>query len=57
MAKKKKLKRVRGGASVPCPRCDSPTHVVITRRVEGKVTRKRECTHCGHKFSTVEKIT
>lgn len=49
--------RKRGGASVPCPECGGPTHVVITRRLEDAVKRMRKCTkvRCGHQFSTTEK--
>ncbi len=53
--KKKNMKgRKRGGASVPCPQCGEDTRVIITRRVDGKVNRKRTCRH-DHEFNTVER--
>ena len=39
-----------------CPRCDSPTKTLETRRVpDGAVRRRRECTSCGHRFTTYER--
>ncbi len=39
-----------------CPRCDSPTKTLETRRVpDGAVRRRRECTECGHRFTTYER--
>jgi transcriptional regulator NrdR family protein len=49
--------RPRGGASVPCPRCGAATQVLTTRRVEGVVTRRRQCTSCEEKFETKEETT
>jgi transcriptional repressor NrdR len=41
---------------VNCPRCDSPTKTLETRRVpDGAVRRRRECTACGHRFTTYER--
>jgi transcriptional repressor NrdR len=41
---------------VNCPRCDSPTKTLETRRVpDGAVRRRRECTSCGHRFTTYER--
>jgi transcriptional repressor NrdR len=41
---------------VNCPRCDSPTKTLETRRVpDGAVRRRRECTGCGHRFTTYER--
>jgi transcriptional repressor NrdR len=41
---------------VNCPRCDSPTKTLETRRVpDGGVRRRRECTSCGHRFTTYER--
>jgi transcriptional repressor NrdR len=41
---------------VTCPRCDSPTKTLETRRVpDGAVRRRRECTSCGHRFTTYER--
>jgi transcriptional repressor NrdR len=41
---------------VNCPRCDSPTKTLETRRVpDGAVRRRRECTDCGHRFTTYER--
>ena len=39
-----------------CPRCDSPTKTLETRRVpDGAVRRRRECPSCGHRFTTYER--
>ena len=39
-----------------CPLCDSPTKTLETRRVpDGAVRRRRECTSCGHRFTTYER--
>lgn len=41
-----------------CPRCKSPETGVIDSRIseEGKtVRRRRECTKCGHRFTTFER--
>jgi transcriptional repressor NrdR len=41
---------------VTCPRCDSPTRTLETRRVpDGAVRRRRECGSCGHRFTTYER--
>jgi transcriptional repressor NrdR len=41
---------------VTCPRCDSATKTLETRRVpDGAVRRRRECTGCGHRFTTYER--
>ena len=39
-----------------CPRCDSPTKTLETRRVpDGAARRRRECSSCGHRFTTYER--
>ena len=39
-----------------CPRCDSSTKTLETRRVpDGAVRRRRECPSCGHRFTTYER--
>ena len=39
-----------------CPRCDSPTKTLETRRVpDGATRRRRECTECGHRLTTYER--
>jgi transcriptional repressor NrdR len=41
---------------VTCPRCDSPTKTLETRRVpDGATRRRRECSECGHRFTTYER--
>jgi transcriptional repressor NrdR len=42
---------------VNCPRCDSPTSILETRKAEGgaALRRRRECTECGHRFTTYER--
>ena len=39
-----------------CPRCDSPTKTLETRRVpDGAIRRRRECSECSHRFTTYER--
>ena len=39
-----------------CPRCDSSTRTLETRRVpDGATRRRRECPDCGHRFTTYER--
>ncbi|MGA8219426.1 MAG: ATP cone domain-containing protein [Solirubrobacterales bacterium] len=40
-----------------CPRCDSPTTILETRKAEGgaALRRRRECSSCGHRFTTYER--
>jgi transcriptional repressor NrdR len=41
---------------VHCPRCNSSTKTLETRRVpDGAIRRRRECTECGHRFTTYER--
>ena len=42
---------------VNCPGCDSPTHVLESRRADDgtAVRRRRECTACGRRFTTFER--
>jgi transcriptional repressor NrdR len=42
---------------VNCPSCDSPTHVLESRRADdgASVRRRRECTSCGRRFTTFER--
>jgi transcriptional repressor NrdR len=42
---------------VNCPACDSPTHVLESRRADdgAAVRRRRECTACGRRFTTFER--
>ena len=40
-----------------CPRCDRPTRVLESRGAEAGavVRRRRECSGCGHRFTTYER--
>ena len=40
-----------------CPRCDSSTSILETRKADGGVAlrRRRECSACGHRFTTYER--
>jgi transcriptional regulator NrdR family protein len=38
-----------------CPKCDSPTEVINSRKRDGTVVRRRLCA-CGERFSTQEVI-
>jgi transcriptional repressor NrdR len=42
---------------VNCPRCDSPTSILETRKAEAgaALRRRRECSSCGHRFTTYER--
>jgi transcriptional repressor NrdR len=41
---------------VNCPRCDSSTKTLETRRVpDGALRRRRQCTECSHRFTTYER--
>jgi transcriptional repressor NrdR len=41
---------------VNCPHCDSATKILETRRVpDGALRRRRQCTACGHRFTTYER--
>jgi transcriptional repressor NrdR len=41
---------------VNCPRCDSATKTLETRRVpDGSTRRRRECSDCGYRFTTYER--
>lgn len=51
-----KFKRLRGGASIPCPKCKGPTRVLQTRRNPDKtVRRERTCLDCQIIFDTQER--
>ena len=39
-----------------CPKCESPTEVINSRKRDGTVVRRRICS-CGERFSTKEVIT
>ncbi|HEY3191526.1 MAG TPA: transcriptional regulator NrdR [Solirubrobacterales bacterium] len=40
-----------------CPRCESSTSILETRKAEGgaALRRRRECTACRHRFTTYER--
>jgi transcriptional repressor NrdR len=40
-----------------CPGCQAPTRVLESRRAPngGSVRRRRECSRCGHRFTTFER--
>lgn len=38
-----------------CPKCESPTEVINSRKKDGTVVRRRLCV-CGERFSTKEVI-
>jgi transcriptional repressor NrdR len=42
---------------VHCPRCDSPTTILETRKAEAgaALRRRRQCSNCGHRFTTYER--
>jgi transcriptional repressor NrdR len=42
---------------VNCPRCNSPSSTLETRKADGgaALRRRRECSSCGHRFTTYER--
>lgn len=40
-----------------CPRCNSPSSTLETRKADGgaALRRRRECSSCGHRFTTYER--
>ncbi|MDX6606003.1 MAG: transcriptional repressor NrdR [Solirubrobacterales bacterium] len=40
-----------------CPQCDSPTAILETRKADGggALRRRRQCSECGHRFTTYER--
>jgi transcriptional repressor NrdR len=42
---------------VNCPHCDSPTSILETRKADAgaALRRRRECSSCGHRFTTYER--
>jgi transcriptional regulator NrdR family protein len=55
-----KLFRKRGGASMLCPKCQSPSRVIQTRRhgedEHLEIVRDRECLKKSHRFKTTESV-
>ena len=43
-------------AGIICPECSGPTRCFNSRPVAFGRYRRRECTHCGHRFSTHEVV-
>lgn len=42
---------------IPCPHCDrSENRVLRTRPQRGYIARRRECTECGYRFTTTERL-
>ena len=37
-----------------CPNCNEKTKVIDSKTDEDSTERRRECTACGYRFSTVE---
>jgi transcriptional repressor NrdR len=44
-------------SEVNCPRCESPTTTLETRKADAgaALRRRRECSSCGHRFTTYER--
>ena len=42
-----------------CPKCDNMKTYIIETRQENmyEVRRRRECPSCGHRFTTMERMT
>lgn len=41
---------------INCPKCSGVALIYDTRRIEKAVRRRRECTQCGHRFTTRETV-
>jgi len=39
-----------------CPYCQTTTRVIDTREVSGSIRRRRECTGCGQRVTTYERV-
>lgn len=39
-----------------CPKCGKRSAVIDSRPRKTGVFRRRECNHCGHRYSTVERL-
>lgn len=39
-----------------CPKCSKPSEVVKVYQFEREARRRRQCTRCGHRFTTSEKL-
>lgn len=39
-----------------CPKCSKPSEVVKVYQFECEARRRRQCTRCGHRFTTSEKL-
>jgi transcriptional regulator NrdR family protein len=39
-----------------CPKCSKPSEVVKVYQFEAEARRRRECTRCGHRFTTSERL-
>lgn len=37
-----------------CPKCNSSTLVIDSRDIHDRIRRRRKCTECKYRFSTVE---
>ena len=48
------IKGIYGGIKMTCPKCNEKTKVIDSHTDEDSTERRRECTNCGYRFSTVE---
>jgi hypothetical protein len=39
-----------------CPKCSKPSEVVKVYQFEAEARRRRQCTRCGHRFTTSERL-
>lgn len=56
--KQTKPKREEEDLGLACPQCGCKASDVLASRptILKKVWRRRECLHCGHRFTTTEKV-
>lgn len=39
-----------------CPKCSKPSEVVKVYQFDREARRRRQCTRCGHRFTTSERL-
>ena len=39
-----------------CPKCSKPSEVVKVYQFDKEARRRRQCTRCGHRFTTSERL-
>ena len=53
---KPRPRRRRARAGLTCPTCSGVLRLLYTRQRSSYITRRRQCTSCGERFTTAERI-